>query len=75
MIGATGYTGSELLRLLLAHPVGLTRVTSRTEAGIQLADYWPNLRGHSDLAFTVPEAKDLAAACEVVFFAPRMLWR
>ncbi|MEE3240326.1 MAG: N-acetyl-gamma-glutamyl-phosphate reductase [Pseudomonadota bacterium] len=70
VIGATGYTGSELLRLLLAHPhVVLTRVTSRTEAGIQLADYWPNLRGHSDLVFTVPEAKDLAAACEVVFFA------
>ena len=70
VIGATGYTGSELLRLLLAHSnVELTRVTSRSETGIPLADYWPNLRGYCELAFSAPEAKDLAEACEVVFFA------
>lgn len=70
VIGATGYTGSELLRLLLAHPgVELTRVTSRSEAGVRLADYWPNLRGHCELTFSEPEAKELATACEVVFFA------
>lgn len=70
VIGATGYTGSELLRLLLGHPqVELTRVTSRSEAGVRLADYWPNLRGHCELAFSAPQAKDLAASCEVIFFA------
>lgn len=70
VIGATGYTGSELLRLLLRHPqVALTVVTSRAEAGVALSDYWPNLRGECDLSFTAPSAADLTAACDLVFFA------
>ncbi len=70
MIGATGYTGSELLRLLLRHPeVELAMVTSRAEVGVALADYWPNLRGICDLAFTAPDAAQLATACDVVYFA------
>ena len=70
VIGATGYTGSELLRLLLRHPqVELTVVTSRSEAGVALSDYWPNLRGECDLSFTAPSASELTAACDLVFFA------
>lgn len=70
VIGATGYTGSELLRLLLRHPqVALTVVTSRAEAGVALSDYWPNLRGECDLSFTAPSAAELTAACDLVFFA------
>lgn len=70
VIGATGYTGSELLRLLLRHPlVELTVVSSRSEAGVLLADYWPNLRGECDLAFVAPSVAELVAACDVVYFA------
>ena len=46
IIGATGYTGVELLRLLSAHPYAeVCAVTSRSEAGVKLADYFPSLRG------------------------------
>ena len=42
IIGATGYTGVELLRLLSAHPYAeVCAVTSRSEAGVKLADYFP----------------------------------
>ncbi len=70
VVGATGYTGSELLRLLLDHDaVDLRVVTSRSEAGVELASYWPSLRGHCALRFTEPDADQLAEQCEVVFFA------
>ncbi len=69
IVGGTGYTGVELLRLLAAHPeVEVTQVTSRGEAGRYVAELFPNLRGHYDLVFTPPEEADLAA-CDVVFFA------
>jgi len=69
-IGATGYTGSGWLRLLLRHSqVELTVVTSRSEAGVALSDYWPNLRGECNLSFTAPSASELTAACDLVFFA------
>lgn len=69
VVGGTGYTGVELLRLLAAHPqVDLRAVTSRGEAGRHVADLFPNLRGHLDLVFTSPEASDLHA-CDLVFFA------
>ena len=46
IIGATGYTGVELLRLLSAHRYAeVCTVTSRSEAGVKLADYFPSLRG------------------------------
>lgn len=70
VIGATGYTGSELLRLMLRHPnINLTMVTSRSEEGVALAEYWPNLRGVCDLSFVAPSAQEIAAACDLVFFA------
>lgn len=69
IVGGTGYTGVELLRLLSVHPnVTLTAITSRGEAGLPVADMFPSLRGYVDLVFT-----DLALAnlgeCDVVFFA------
>lgn len=69
IVGGTGYTGVELLRLLAGHPQARVEViTSRSEEGIRVADMFPNLRGHYDLAFTVPDV-DRLARCDVVFFA------
>lgn len=70
IVGGTGYTGVELLRLLAQHPQAeVAVITSRSEAGVKVADMYPNLRGHYDnLAFSVPDAATLGA-CDVVFFA------
>lgn len=69
IVGGTGYTGVELLRLLAHHPaVELSMVTSRSEAGMAVADMFPNLRGHVDLCFSEPNPERLAQ-CDVVFFA------
>ncbi|NOQ69352.1 MAG: N-acetyl-gamma-glutamyl-phosphate reductase [Gammaproteobacteria bacterium] len=69
VVGGTGYTGVELLRLLVAHPqVNLKYVTSRSESGSKVADMFPNLRGFTDICFSEPAIETLAE-CEVVFFA------
>lgn len=69
IVGGTGYTGVELLRLLARHPeVALTVITSRGEAGLSVAEMFPNLRGEVDLAFSDPTTVDLTQ-CDVVFFA------
>ena len=69
IVGGTGYTGVELLRLLAVHPnVELKAITSRGDAGLPVAEMFPNLRGRVDLAFEDP-AKANLAACDVVFFA------
>ncbi len=69
IIGGTGYTGVELLRLLSVHPqVELRVITSRAEAGNPVADLFPNLRGFVDLCFSEPDAR-LLAGCDVVFSA------
>lgn len=69
IVGGTGYTGVELLRLLAAHPqVELTAITSRKEDGMPVADMFPSLRGHVSLAFSSPEKAKLTE-CDVVFFA------
>lgn len=69
IVGATGYTGVELLRLLANHPeVSLECITSRSEAGSPVSALFPSLRGHVDQLFTQPDVKQLAA-CDVVFFA------
>ena len=69
IVGGTGYTGVELLRLLAAHPsVELSVITSRKEDGMPVADMFPSLRGHVKLAFTSPDKARLAD-CDVVFFA------
>ena len=69
IVGGTGYTGVELLRLLVQHPdVELRAITSRKEAGTAVAAMFPGLRGHVELAFTQPNAQALRG-CDVVFFA------
>ena len=69
IVGGTGYTGVELLRLLAQHPqVELKAITSRKEAGTPVAAMFPSLRGRVDLAFTQPDASALRG-CDVVFFA------
>ncbi len=69
IVGGTGYTGVELLRLLAIHPnVALTVITSRGEAGMAVADMFPSLRGYVDLKFSDPAQVDLSI-CDVVFFA------
>ncbi|HSI24808.1 MAG TPA: N-acetyl-gamma-glutamyl-phosphate reductase [Methylotenera sp.] len=69
IVGGTGYTGVELLRLLALHPhVELTAITSRGDAGLPVADMFPSLRGLVNLVFTDPATANLSA-CDVVFFA------
>ncbi len=69
IVGGTGYTGVELLRLLVQHPkVKIKAITSRGEAGIPVADLFTNLRGHIDLKFSDPVDAKLNK-CDVVFFA------
>ncbi len=69
IVGGTGYTGVELMRLLAQHPeVELRCITSRGEAGTPVSALYPSLRGRVDLAFSVPDVDELKA-CDVVFFA------
>jgi N-acetyl-gamma-glutamyl-phosphate reductase len=69
IVGGTGYTGVELLRLLLQHPrVELAVITSRGEAGRPVSALFPSLAGRLDLAFSDVDVRTLAT-CDVVFFA------
>jgi len=69
IVGGTGYTGVELLRLLAMHPeVELRVITSRSDAGMPVADMFPNLRNKVDLCFSEPTLENLSQ-CDVVFYA------
>lgn len=69
IVGGTGYTGVELLRILSQHPnVQLVAITSRSEAGLPVAHMFPSLRGIVDLCFSDPNS-GLLETCDVVFFA------
>jgi N-acetyl-gamma-glutamyl-phosphate reductase len=69
VVGGTGYTGVELLRLLAGHPQAeLVVITSRSEAGKPVSELFPNLRGSLELAFSEPDIEQLSS-CELVFFA------
>lgn len=69
IVGGTGYTGVELLRLLARHPLArLNCITSRGDAGKPVGEVYPSLRGHVELDFSAPDAAALAA-CDIVFFA------
>ena len=69
IVGGTGYTGVELLRLLAQHPnCELAAITSRKEAGTGVADMFPNLRGRVNLKFSDPDKAGLKG-CDLVFFA------
>lgn len=68
IVGGTGYTGVELLRLLAQHPqVNLVKITSRSEAGMPVSDLFPNLRGFIDIKFSEPDGS--LNKCDLVFFA------
>ncbi|PIE48063.1 MAG: N-acetyl-gamma-glutamyl-phosphate reductase [Gammaproteobacteria bacterium] len=72
IVGGTGYTGVELVRLLSAHPnVALQWLTSRSEAGTPVADIFPSLRGVTDLAYQDfgDDSLSTMSECDVVFFA------
>lgn len=69
IVGGTGYTGVELLRILSGHPQAqVVAITSRKEAGVSVAEMYPSLRGRVDLAFSTPDDARLAG-CDLVFFA------
>lgn len=69
IVGGTGYTGVELVRLLVAHPKAeLTAITSRGDAGTRVDAMFPSLRGVLDLAFSEPDKAGLDN-CDLVFFA------
>jgi N-acetyl-gamma-glutamyl-phosphate/LysW-gamma-L-alpha-aminoadipyl-6-phosphate reductase len=66
IVGGSGYTGGELLRLLIAHPkVQVAQVTSRSQLGRYTYQVHPNLRGQTDLKFTDPQ--DLVAVDAVSY--------
>jgi len=69
IIGGTGYTGLELLRLLAGHPQArVTTITSREQAGNPVSDLFPSLESHYELKFKAPDIADLGQ-CDIVFSA------
>ena len=69
IVGGTGYTGVELLRIFATHPQAKVQaVTSRKEDGMPVAEMYPSLRGRVDVAFSSPDKARLTD-CDVVFFA------
>lgn len=69
IVGGTGYTGVELLRLLALHKeVEVAVVTSRSDNGKKVSEIYPSLRGYIDIAFSLPDL-EILAVCDVVFFA------
>ena len=69
IVGGTGYTGVELLRLLAQHPQAeIVAITSRGDAGTDVSAMFPSLRGRVAFKFDDPAQADLSA-CDVVFFA------
>lgn len=69
IVGGTGYTGVELLRLLALHPQAqVVAITSRSQKGMHVGEMFPNLRGHLDLVFSDLDLEQLTQ-CDLVFFA------
>ncbi|WP_446811925.1 N-acetyl-gamma-glutamyl-phosphate reductase [Methylomonas sp. 2BW1-5-20] len=69
IVGGTGYTGVELLRILALHPqVEVAVVTSRADVGLRVDQLYPSLRGYCEVTFSLPELENLKD-CDVVFFA------
>jgi N-acetyl-gamma-glutamyl-phosphate reductase len=69
IVGGTGYTGVELLRILVLHPnVDICKVTSRSDTGLRVDALYPSLRGLCDIVFSLPDVETLSE-CDVVFFA------
>ena len=69
IVGGTGYTGVELLRMLVNHPQAeVAVITSRAEEGMRVDELYPSLRGLLNIRFSQPDVKALSQ-CDVVFFA------
>jgi N-acetyl-gamma-glutamyl-phosphate reductase len=69
IVGGTGYTGVELLRILALHKaVEIKVVTSRSDPGMRVDALYPSLRGYVDVVFSEPDV-GLLSDCDVVFFA------
>ncbi len=69
IVGGTGYTGIELIRLLLSHPkIEVAAITSRSEAGRPLSELVPSFYGQSELVFQEP-SMEVLNTCDVIFFA------
>ena len=70
IVGGTGYTGVELLRMLSQHPeVSIEAITSRSEAGMAVAELFPSLRGRVSLRFLSDPSTAELRKCDIVFFA------
>jgi N-acetyl-gamma-glutamyl-phosphate reductase len=70
IVGASGYTGVELLRILKLHPtVEVTVVTSRQNQGTRVVELFPSLHGYYDLKFQAPDMDEICAEADVVFTA------
>ena len=70
IVGASGYTGAELVRLLAAHPsVAVTAVTSEQSAGQPVETLFPSLAGHAPQVLQRLDPAAVAAAAELVFLA------
>jgi N-acetyl-gamma-glutamyl-phosphate reductase len=70
IIGASGYTGCELIRLLLHHPdIEISTVTSRQNVGMSVGDLFPHLSGYIDIAFEEPDYEKIAKRVDAVFVA------
>ncbi|MDZ4246976.1 MAG: N-acetyl-gamma-glutamyl-phosphate reductase, partial [Dehalococcoidia bacterium] len=68
--GASGYTGQELMRLLLRHPqVEIAAITSRQYKGFPLAKVFPGFQGSTDLTFSDYSPGEMATLCDIVFLA------
>src|SRR5882672_5341454 len=68
IVGASGYSGQELIRLLLRHPrVDITQFTSRQYDGKAVADVFPRFRGQVSRTFVEPKVNEIDA--DVVFLA------
>ena len=70
IVGGSGYVGGELARLLLSHPkINLTTITSRSNAGEFIFTVHPNLRGATQLKFSLPNVSQITEDCDLVFAA------
>ncbi|MFL6395747.1 MAG: N-acetyl-gamma-glutamyl-phosphate reductase, partial [Nitrososphaeraceae archaeon] len=68
VVGASGYVGGELLRLLVSHPkIHVNMVTSRQKAGEYVHRVHPSLKGFIDLTFMPMDMEKLANSCDIVF--------
>ena len=70
VVGASGYVGGEMLRLLVTHPkVEITQVTSRQYVGEYLHRVQPALKGFTEMTFSELDYDKMSDKCDLVFTA------